>query len=35
MIEVLKRDMSSMPPKDRSSIDFCLSLSQGEPDHAE
>lgn len=35
MIEVLKRNMSGMSPKDRSSIDFCLSPCQGEPGHNE
>lgn len=35
MIEVLKRNMSGMSPKDRSSIDFCLSPCQGEPGHTE
>lgn len=35
MIVVLKRDMSGMPPKDRSTIDFHLSPNQGEPSHTE
>lgn len=35
MIEVLKREMSGVPPKDRSCMDFFLSLSQGEPGHTE
>jgi len=35
MREAAKRDMSGMSPKDRSGIDFCLSLSQGETAHTE